>query len=56
MSEVLKQPALAGAPEITLKGTRLSSYLPAAVALLGAGALTLLRFQAGPGPSGRTVA
>jgi ABC-type transport system involved in cytochrome c biogenesis permease subunit len=50
MSEVLKQPALAGAPEINLKSARLSSYLPAAVALLGAGALALLRLQAGPGP------
>ena len=48
MSEVLKQPALAGAPEINLKGGRLSSYLPAAVALLGACALTLLRFKVGP--------
>jgi ABC-type transport system involved in cytochrome c biogenesis permease subunit len=50
MSEVLKQTALAGAPEIDLKGARLSSYVPAAVALLGAGALALLRFEAGPGP------
>ncbi|HEX8355648.1 MAG TPA: cytochrome c biogenesis protein CcsA, partial [Pyrinomonadaceae bacterium] len=48
MSEVMKQPALAGAPEINLKGARLSAYLPAAVSLLGAGALTLLRFKAGP--------
>ncbi|HEX8688590.1 MAG TPA: cytochrome c biogenesis protein CcsA, partial [Pyrinomonadaceae bacterium] len=30
------------------KGARLSSYLPAAVALLGAGALTLLRWKVGP--------
>ncbi|HEX6186244.1 MAG TPA: cytochrome c biogenesis protein CcsA [Pyrinomonadaceae bacterium] len=50
MSEVLKQPALAGTPEINLKAGRLSSYLPAAVALVGAGVLTLLRYQAGPGP------
>ena len=48
MSEVLKQPAVVGAPEINLKGARLSSYLPAAVALLGAVALMLLRMQAGP--------
>src|SRR5215207_6437245 len=48
MSEVLKQPAVVGAPEINLKGARLSSYLPAAVALLGAVALMLLRIQAGP--------
>src|SRR5919197_3698008 len=48
MSEVLKQPAVVGAPEIGLKGAGLSSYLPAAVAVLGAGALTLLRIQVGP--------
>ncbi|MBV8859159.1 MAG: cytochrome c biogenesis protein CcsA, partial [Acidobacteria bacterium] len=48
MSEVLKQPAVLGAPEVNLKGARLSSYLPAAIALLGAGALTLLRMKAGP--------
>jgi ABC-type transport system involved in cytochrome c biogenesis permease subunit len=42
MSEVFKQ------PEINLKGSRLESYLPAAVAMLGAGALTLLRFKIGP--------
>jgi ABC-type transport system involved in cytochrome c biogenesis permease subunit len=45
MSEVLKQPAALGTPEINLKGARLSSYLPAAIALLGAGALTLLRMN-----------
>ncbi|MET0622750.1 MAG: cytochrome c biogenesis protein CcsA [Pyrinomonadaceae bacterium] len=50
MSEVMKQPALAGAPEINLKGARLSSYLPAAIALLGAVALALLRMTAGPTP------
>jgi len=44
----MKQPALAGTPEINLKAGRLSSYLPAAVALLGAGALTLWRLKAGP--------
>ena len=48
MSEVLNQPAALGAPEIKLKGGRLSSYIPAAVALLGAGALTLVRFKVGP--------
>jgi ABC-type transport system involved in cytochrome c biogenesis permease subunit len=48
MSEVLNQPAVLGAPEVNLKGARLSSYLPAAIALLGAGALTLLRMKAGP--------
>src|SRR5215207_5015666 len=45
MSEVLKQPAVMGTPDINLKGARLSSYLPAAIALLGAGALTLLRMN-----------
>ncbi|HVF68203.1 MAG TPA: hypothetical protein VM914_11090, partial [Pyrinomonadaceae bacterium] len=49
MSEVLKQPALA-APELNLKGERLWSYLPAAIAVLGAVALMLLRMEAGPGP------
>jgi ABC-type transport system involved in cytochrome c biogenesis permease subunit len=44
----MKQPALAGAPEINLKGARLSSYLPAAIALVGAVALMLLRIQVGP--------
>jgi ABC-type transport system involved in cytochrome c biogenesis permease subunit len=48
MSEVLKQPAVLGTPEVNLKGARLSSYLPAAVALLGAVALMLLRMKVGP--------
>jgi ABC-type transport system involved in cytochrome c biogenesis permease subunit len=48
MSEVLKQPTLASAPELNLKSARLSSYLPAAIAVLGAAALTLLRMKAGP--------
>jgi ABC-type transport system involved in cytochrome c biogenesis permease subunit len=48
MSEVLKQPTLASAPDFNLKSARLSSYLPAAVAVLGAAALTLLRMKAGP--------
>ena len=48
MSEVLKQPAVLGSPELGLKGARLSSYLPAAIAFAGAGALTLLRMKVGP--------
>ena len=48
MSEVLKQPTLASAPDFNLKSARLTSYLPAAVAVLGAAALTLLRMKAGP--------
>jgi ABC-type transport system involved in cytochrome c biogenesis permease subunit len=48
MSEVLKQPTLASASELNLKSARLSSYLPAAIAVLGAAALTLLRMKAGP--------
>ncbi|HKG15143.1 MAG TPA: cytochrome c biogenesis protein CcsA [Pyrinomonadaceae bacterium] len=48
MSEVLKQPTLASAPELNLKGARLTSYLPAAIALLGAAALMLLRMKVGP--------
>jgi ABC-type transport system involved in cytochrome c biogenesis permease subunit len=48
MSEVMKQPAVVGAPEINLKSGKLSSYLPAAIAFGGAGALTFLRFKVGP--------
>jgi ABC-type transport system involved in cytochrome c biogenesis permease subunit len=48
MSEVLKQPTLASASELNLKSATLSSYLPAAIAVLGAAALTLLRMKAGP--------
>src|SRR5438270_260845 len=48
MSEVMKQPAVLGSPEIGLKGAGLSSYLPAAAAVLGAGALTMLRIKVGP--------
>src|SRR5256714_12221398 len=48
MSEVMKQPAVVSAPDINLKGTRLSSYLPAFIAIAGAGALTLLRLKVGP--------
>jgi ABC-type transport system involved in cytochrome c biogenesis permease subunit len=47
MSEALKQPALAGTPEIDLKGSTLLSYLPAVLAVVGAVVLTLLRIQAG---------
>ena len=48
MSEVLKQPAVLGSPEIGLKSARLSSYLPAGIAFAGAGALTLIRMKVGP--------
>src|SRR2546421_7665066 len=48
MSEVMKQPAVVSAPDINLKGTRLSSYLPAFIAIAGAAALTLLRLKVGP--------
>src|SRR5919201_1770127 len=48
MSEVLKQPAVLGSPEVGLKGASLKSYVPAAVAFAGAGALTLLRLEVGP--------
>ncbi|HST53401.1 MAG TPA: cytochrome c biogenesis protein CcsA [Pyrinomonadaceae bacterium] len=48
MSEVMKQPAVVGAPEINLKSASLSSYLPAAIAFAGAGALTFLRWKVGP--------
>ncbi|PYS80169.1 MAG: hypothetical protein DMF66_00285 [Acidobacteria bacterium] len=48
MSEVMKQPAVMGTPEISLQGAGLSSYLPAAIAFAGAGALTLLRIKVGP--------
>jgi ABC-type transport system involved in cytochrome c biogenesis permease subunit len=47
MSEVLKQPALAGSPELDLKGSTLWSYLPAVLAVGGAVLLTLLRIQFG---------
>jgi ABC-type transport system involved in cytochrome c biogenesis permease subunit len=48
MSEVLNQPAALGSPEINLKSARLSSYLPAAIAVVGAFALMLLRIKVGP--------
>src|SRR5687768_6167520 len=47
MSEVLKQPALAGSPELDLQGSTVWSYLPSVLAVGGAVALTLLRIQAG---------
>ncbi|HWS55599.1 MAG TPA: cytochrome c biogenesis protein CcsA [Pyrinomonadaceae bacterium] len=48
MSEVLKQPAVVGAPGLGLKqSSPLWSYLPAALVVGGAAALTLLRVQAG---------
>jgi ABC-type transport system involved in cytochrome c biogenesis permease subunit len=48
MSEVMKQPAVVGAPEINLKAAKLSSYLPAVIAFAGAGLLTVLRWKVGP--------
>src|ERR1043165_7620832 len=48
MSEVMKQPAVVGTPEIGLNASGLSSYLPAGIAILGAAALTLLRVKVGP--------
>ena len=47
MSDVMKQPVLAGTPELDLRGTTLWSYLPAILAVGGAVALTLLRIQSG---------
>jgi ABC-type transport system involved in cytochrome c biogenesis permease subunit len=47
MSEVLKQPAVVGAPGLGWKNSPLRSYLPAALAVVGAVALTLLRMQVG---------
>ncbi|HYE14701.1 MAG TPA: cytochrome c biogenesis protein CcsA [Pyrinomonadaceae bacterium] len=47
MSEVLKQPAVVAAPAIKIKESGLSSYLPAALAVVGAVALTLLRIEVG---------
>ena len=48
MSEVLKSPAVVGAPELKIKDSFLSSYLPAILAIGGALALTLLRLRVGP--------
>src|SRR5215218_74690 len=47
MSRVLKRPAIGVLPEIEIKASSFTSYLPAAVALGGAVALTLLRFYSG---------
>jgi len=47
MSEVLKQPAVVGAPAREPKEWTLRSYLPAALAVGGAVALTLLRMEVG---------
>jgi ABC-type transport system involved in cytochrome c biogenesis permease subunit len=50
MSRVLKQqPAVGLLPEFEIKASSLTSYLPAALALSGAVALTVLRFYAGGG-------
>jgi ABC-type transport system involved in cytochrome c biogenesis permease subunit len=47
MSEVIKQSAVVGTPELKLKSPTFSSYLPSALALGGAVALTLLRIEVG---------
>src|ERR671926_560925 len=47
MSRVLKQLAVGMLPDVEIKSSSLTSYLPAALALGGAVALTLLRFYAG---------
>src|SRR5215212_10011008 len=47
MSRVLKRPAIRVLPEIEIKASSFASYLPAALALGGAVALTVLRFYAG---------
>src|SRR5919206_1495862 len=47
MSRVLKQPAVGMLPDVDIKASSLTSYLPAALALSGAAGLTLLRFYAG---------
>src|ERR1044072_4243519 len=46
MSRVLKQPAIQ-LPEIEIRASSFASYLPTALALGGAVALTVLRFYAG---------
>jgi ABC-type transport system involved in cytochrome c biogenesis permease subunit len=43
----MKQPAVVGAPDISLKSSSLWSYMPAILAVGGAVALTMLRIQAG---------
>src|ERR671928_1785294 len=47
MSRVLKQPAVGMLPDVEIKASSLTSYLPAALALSGAVGITLLRFYAG---------
>src|SRR5919112_5887821 len=47
MSRVLKQSAVGMLPDVEIKASSLTSYLPTALALGGAVALTLLRFYAG---------
>ncbi|HVF49228.1 MAG TPA: cytochrome c biogenesis protein CcsA [Pyrinomonadaceae bacterium] len=47
MSEVMKQPAVLNTPEMGLKGSTFFSFLPAALAVAGAVALTLLRIRMG---------
>jgi ABC-type transport system involved in cytochrome c biogenesis permease subunit len=43
----MKQPTVVGTPEIKIKGTGLASYTPAALALVGAVLMALLRYQMG---------
>ena len=47
MSRVLKQPAVGLLPEVEIKAPSFASFLPTALALGGAVALTVLRFYAG---------
>src|SRR5919205_2190650 len=47
MSRVLKQPAVGMLPDVEIKASSLTSYLPAALAVSGAVGLTVLRFYAG---------
>src|SRR5215207_8361630 len=47
MSRVLKRPAIRVLPEMEIKASSFTSYLPTALALGGAVALTLLRFYTG---------
>src|SRR5919112_3763511 len=49
MSRVLKQSAVGMLPDVEIKASSLTSYLPTALALGGAVALTVLRFYAGGG-------
>lgn len=47
MSEVMNQPAMIDAPQISMKGSKFISYLPAILAVGGAILLTLLRMRFG---------